>query len=87
MEGKSDVMYMNHPSNKHGEWKEERHRKRNSTKISDPRVQGIVENKMEAVEVENTSLCPHRYILNRAPTVECTSLRLKNDWTLQPVKL
>ena len=56
MEGKFDGMYMNHPSNKHDEWVEEKHRNREAYKMAGPILHGIVKTQLGVVEVVNALL-------------------------------
>ena len=63
IEGTFYGIYMNYPSKKHDDWSEEKQRKREALKMAGPSVQEIVKNKLDVVEVENSSLCNHIFSL------------------------
>ena len=69
MEGKFYGMYRNHPANKHDERTEEK--QSNITAFKKGRSQHTrdCENQLEAAEVENASLCPHRCSMHFSLTV------------------
>ena len=77
---------MKHPDNKKYERSEKKGRDKTTKRVG-PSVQVVLKNQMEVVEAENASLGPHIRILHYALTVECTSIKQKNDWNLQPFKL
>ena len=84
MEGIFDLMYMNHPANKHDERAEENRGRKNTTKRAGPYVQGMVKTKLEVVRIENALLCPHICSLHFAITVECPRLKQKKLIYNQP---
>ena len=47
----------------------------NPKKMAGTSVKGIVKTQLEVLEVENASLCTHRYSIHCALTVEFTSLK------------
>ena len=53
MKREFDGMYIYHPNNKHDEWDEENQINREAKKREGPRVQGMVKNQLEIVEVKN----------------------------------
>ena len=71
MEGIFYGMYMNHQANKHDEWYEENHGKRESYKKGSSREQGMLKTQVEIVEVEKASLCTQICSLNFSLIVEC----------------
>ena len=71
MEGKFDGIYMNHPTNKHDEWDEEKNIHREAYKRAGPRVKGMVKNQVEIVEVKknlNMSAHIHSALINDCGT-------------------